>query len=190
MSQQQLLDTNLVLQRANGSLLRLLNSDGLTGLPNRRHFDEFLEVEWRRACDAGSEISLLIVDVDFFKPFNDGYGHLAGDDALKKVAAAMREAVTDEAFLPARYGGEEFAVILPGTREADAKTVANSLREKVEQWSIPHNSPTPNSVVTVSVGLATLAPKISGDSKILIELADKALYLAKNSGRNRVEIYS
>lgn len=189
-SQQQLLDTNLVLQRANGSLLRLLNSDGLTGLPNRRHFDEFLEIEWRRACDAGSEISLLMVDVDFFKPFNDGFGHLAGDDALKKVAAAMREAVTDEAFLPTRYGGEEFAVILPGAPESDAKVIANILREKVEQLSIPHNAPTPNSVVTVSVGLATLTPRISEESKMLIELADKALYLAKSSGRNRVAIYS
>jgi two-component system chemotaxis family response regulator WspR len=187
-SQQQVLDTNLVLQMANSALQRLINLDGLTDLPNRRHFDDFLEAQWQRAIETGAEISLLMVDVDFFKLFNDEYGHLAGDDALKKVAAAMRNTVTDESYLPARYGGEEFAVILPGASESVAKTIGNSLREKVEEMNIPHHSPKPDSVVTVSIGLATLAPTASGGSKELIELADKALYLAKRGGRNRVAI--
>ncbi len=187
-SQQQLLDTNLVLQMANNALQRLINLDGLTDLPNRRCFDDFLEAQWQRAIETGAEISLLMVDVDFFKLFNDEYGHLAGDDALKKVAAAMRNTVTDESYLPARYGGEEFAAILPGASESVAKAIGNSLREKVEEMNIPHHSPKPDSVVTVSIGLATLAPTASGGSKKLIELADKALYLAKRGGRNRVAI--
>lgn len=188
-SQQQLLDSNLTLQRALGELKRLVNSDGLTDLANRRHFDEFLQAEWQSANEAGSEISLLMVDVDFFKLFNDSFGHLAGDDTLKKVAGAMRDAVTDEAFLPARYGGEEFAVILPATSAADAMVIAESLREKVEALKIPHDSPEPTSVVTVSIGLATLSPKRSDDCKMLIELADKGLYLAKRGGRNQVAVH-
>lgn len=189
-SQQQLLDTNLVLQRANNSLLRLINSDGLTGLSNRRHFDEFLEAEWRRAGEAHLEMSLLMVDVDFFKPFNDNFGHLAGDEALKGVASAMRDTITDETYLPARYGGEEFAVILPSTSMDEAKMIAERLRENVESLRIPHNSPHLDSVVTVSIGLATFAPAISESSKMLIEFADKGLYLAKSGGRNQVAIYS
>ncbi|MDI1332431.1 diguanylate cyclase [Pseudomonas sp.] len=188
-NQQQLLDTNLSLQRALGVLKRIANSDGLTDLANRRHFDDFLQTEWLRANEAGLEISLLMVDVDFFKLFNDSFGHSAGDDALKKVAGAMRDEVTDEAFLSARYGGEEFAVILPGTSEANAKAIAESLREKVEAMKIPHVSPVQDSVVTVSIGLATLSPSGTDDCKILIELADKGLYLAKNGGRNRVAIH-
>ncbi|WP_406226982.1 diguanylate cyclase domain-containing protein [Pseudomonas siliginis] len=188
-SQQQLLDTNLVLQRANSALRRLINSDGLTDLPNRRHFDEFLQAEWRQAVETGSEISMLMIDVDFFKLFNDEYGHLAGDDALKKVAAAMRETITDESYLPARYGGEEFAVVLPGMSRSDAELVGNILREKVEEIGIPHHAPVPGAVVTVSIGLATLKPSEASGSIKLIELADKALYLAKRRGRNRVVIH-
>lgn len=188
-SQQQLLDTNLVLQRMNGALRRQANSDGMTGLSNRRHFDEFLASEWQRACNAGSEISLLMVDVDFFKLFNDNFGHSAGDDALKNVAAAIRDTIIDEAYLPARYGGEEFAIILPGASKSEAAKIAGSLRENIEAMKIPHISPRLDSVVTVSIGLATMAPKNSGNSKDLIELADKGLYLAKSKGRNQVAIF-
>lgn len=188
-SQQQLLDTNLVLQRMNSALRRQANSDGMTGLSNRRHFDEFLAIEWQRACDTGSEISFLMVDVDFFKLFNDNFGHSAGDDALKNVAAAMRDTIIDETYLPARYGGEEFAIILPGVSQSETMKIAESLRQNIEAMKIPHISPGLDSVVTVSIGLATMAPKISESSKVLIELADKGLYLAKSKGRNQVAIF-
>ncbi|TFH79942.1 GGDEF domain-containing response regulator [Pseudomonas kribbensis] len=188
-SQQQLLDTNLFLQRANNKLQRLINSDGLTGLSNRRHFDEFLEAEWRRVSSEHLEISLMMIDVDFFKLFNDSFGHLAGDEALRCVASAMRETITNENYLSARYGGEEFAAILPGTSSHETKVIAEKLRENVELLNIPHNSPHPDSVVTVSIGLATFAPTSLESSKLLIEFADKGLYLAKGSGRNQVAIY-
>ncbi|WP_339505159.1 GGDEF domain-containing response regulator [Pseudomonas sp. RL_105y_Pfl2_101] len=188
-SQQQLLDTNLFLQRANNKLQQLINSDGLTGLSNRRHFDEFLETEWRRVGNEHLEISLLMIDVDFFKLFNDRFGHLAGDEALKSVASAVRDTITNENYLPARYGGEEFAAILPGASSDEAKVIAEKLLENVELLNIPHCSPNTDSVVTVSIGLATFAPISLGSSKLLIELADKGLYLAKGRGRNQVAIY-
>lgn len=187
-SQQQLLDTNLFLQRANNKLQRLINSDGLTGLSNRRHFDEFLETAWGRVGNEHLEISLLMIDVDFFKLFNDSFGHLAGDEALKSVAAAVRDTIIDESYLPARYGGEEFAAIMPGASLAEAVVIAEKLRENVELLKIPHCSPTTDSVVTVSIGLATFAPINLESSKLLIELADKGLYLAKDRGRNQVAI--
>ena len=110
-SQQQLLDTNLVLQR-------LMNSDGLTGLSNRRHFDEYLELEWRRSLREQTQLSLLMIDVDYFKTYNDTFGHLEGDEALRQVAAAIRDASSRPSDLPARYGGEEFALVLPNTSQA------------------------------------------------------------------------
>lgn len=188
-SQQQLLDTNLFLQRANNKLQRLINSDGLTGLSSRRHFDEFLEAEWQRISNEHLEISLLMIDVDFFKSFNDNFGHLAGDEALKRVASAVRDTITNENYLPARYGGEEFAAILPGVSSDEAGVIAEKLRENVESLNLPHCSPTANSVVTVSIGLATFAPISSENSRVLIELADKGLYLAKDRGRNQVAVY-
>ncbi|MBF8644044.1 diguanylate cyclase [Pseudomonas pudica] len=188
-SQQQLLDTNLALQRANNELQRLINSDGLTGLSNRRHFDEFLDTHWRREGNENLEISLLMIDVDFFKVFNDRFGHVAGDEALKCVASAVRDTIVNASYLPARYGGEEFAAILPGASSDEGKAIAEQLRAKVELLHMPHCSPSANSVVTVSIGLATFAPKRLGSSKMLIECADKALYLAKSRGRNQVAIY-
>lgn len=188
-SQQQLLDTNLVLQIANNKLQRLINFDGLTELSNRRHFDEFLESEWRRVRNEHLEISLLMIDVDFFKLFNDRFGHLAGDEALKSVASAVRDSITNESYLPARYGGEEFAAILPGVSSVEAEVIAEKLRENVELLNIPHCSPNIDSVVTVSIGLATFSPISSESSKMLIELADKGLYLAKGRGRNQIAVY-
>mgnify|MGYP003455637500 CR=1 FL=1 len=116
-SQQQLLDTNLVLQR-------LMNSDGLTGLSNRRHFDEYLELEWRRSLREQSQLSLLMIDVDYFKTYNDTFGHLEGDEALRQVAAAIRDACARPSDLPARYGGKEVALVLPHTPLGGARPVA------------------------------------------------------------------
>jgi two-component system chemotaxis family response regulator WspR len=180
-SQQQLLDTNLVLQR-------LMNSDGLTGLSNRRHFDEYLELEWRRALREQSQISLLMIDVDYFKAFNDNFGHLEGDEALRKVSGAIRESCGRSSDLPARYGGEEFALVLPTTSPGGARLLAEKLRQIVEGLNIPHIFPAPGARLTISIGLATLIPQPGSSSRQLIMEADKGLYLAKNNGRNQVVV--
>lgn len=180
-SQQQLLDTNLVLQR-------LMNSDGLTGLSNRRHFDEYLELEWRRSLREQSQLSLLMIDVDYFKTYNDSFGHLEGDEALRKVAATIRDACARPSDLPARYGGEEFALVLPNTSQGGARLVAEKLRMTVEALKIPHSSPIEGSSLTISIGLATITPKAGSNCRELISAADKGLYLAKNNGRNQVGI--
>lgn len=129
-SQQQLLDSNLMLQR-------LMNSDGLTGLSNRRHFDEYLELEWRRAMREQQQLSLLMIDVDYFKVYNDSFGHLAGDEALRQVAEAIRSSCSRPTDLPARYGGEEFALVLPNTSPGGARLVAEKLRQTVLGLGIP-----------------------------------------------------
>ncbi|WP_338584993.1 PleD family two-component system response regulator [Pseudomonas sp. MAG733B] len=180
-SQQQLLDTNLVLQR-------LMNSDGLTGLSNRRHFDEYMELEWRRALREQSQLSLLMIDVDYFKTYNDSFGHLEGDEALRKVAAAIREASARPSDLPARYGGEEFALVLPNTSQGGARLMAEKLRMTVEALKIPHISPAEGASLTISIGLSTITPQTGSNCRELISAADKGLYLAKNNGRNQVGI--
>ncbi|AAY36360.1 MULTISPECIES: response regulator [Pseudomonas] len=178
-SQQQLLDTNLVLQR-------LMNSDGLTGLSNRRHFDEYLELEWRRAIREQSQLSLLMIDVDYFKPYNDNFGHLEGDEALRQVAKAIRNSCSRPSDLPARYGGEEFAMVLPNTSPGGARLLAEKLRQSVSGMNIPHIAPAPGSSLTVSIGVATMTPQLGMPSRQLILDADKGLYQAKNNGRNQV----
>lgn len=132
-SQQQLLDTNLMLQR-------LMNSDGLTGLSNRRHFDEYLELEWRRAMREQQQLSLLMIDVDYFKAYNDSFGHLAGDEALRQVAEAIRGSCSRPTDLPARYGGEEFVLVLPNTSPGGARLMAEKLRQTVLGLGIPHRA--------------------------------------------------
>ena len=180
-SQQQLLDSNLMLQR-------LMNSDGLTGLSNRRHFDEYLELEWRRAMREQQQLSLLMIDVDYFKAYNDNFGHLAGDEALRQVAEAIRASCSRPTDLPARYGGEEFALVLPNTSPGGARLVAEKLRQTVLGLGIPHTAPVADSYLTVSIGLATQTPTVGSHSRQLISAADKGLYLAKNGGRNQVGI--
>jgi len=180
-SQQQLLDTNLVLQR-------LMNSDGLTGLSNRRHFDEYLELEWRRAIREQSQLSLMMIDVDYFKAFNDNFGHLEGDEALRQVAKAIRASCARPSDLPARYGGEEFALVLPNTSPGGARLLAEKLRLSVAGMNIPHIAPAPGSSLTVSIGVATVIPPVGSNSRQLIQEADKGLYAAKNNGRNQVSV--
>jgi len=180
-SQQQLLDTNLVLQR-------LMNSDGLTGLSNRRHFDEYLELEWRRSLRDQTQLSLLMIDVDYFKSYNDSFGHVEGDEALRKVAAAIRDASSRPSDLPARYGGEEFVLVLPNTSPGGARLVAEKLRQTVAALKIAHNTPAEGASLTISIGLATMVPQPGTDCRLLISAADRGLYLAKNNGRNQVGI--
>lgn len=180
-SQQQLLDTNLVLQR-------LMNSDGLTGLSNRRHFDEYLELEWRRAIREQTQLSLMMIDVDYFKAYNDNFGHLEGDEALRQVAKAIRASCSRPSDLPARYGGEEFALVLPNTSPGGARLLAEKLRQTVAGMNIQHIAPTEGSSLTVSIGLATLVPPVGSHSRQLIQSADQGLYAAKHNGRNQVVV--
>ncbi|MGV6395787.1 diguanylate cyclase domain-containing protein [Pseudomonas caspiana] len=180
-SQQQLLDTNLVLQR-------LMNSDGLTGLSNRRHFDEYLELEWRRATRDQTQLSLMMIDVDYFKAYNDNFGHLEGDEALRQVAKAIRASCARPSDLPARYGGEEFALVLPNTSPGGARLLAEKLRMTVASMNIPHMAPATGSHLTVSIGISTLTPEIGSNSRQLIQEADKGLYAAKHNGRNQVSV--
>jgi len=178
-SQQRLLDTNLVLQR-------LMNSDGLTGLSNRRHFDEYFDLEWRRAQREQAQLSLLLIDVDHFKKYNDEFGHLAGDEVLRNVATAMRESCHRPTDLAARYGGDEFIIVLPATPAAGARLVAEKIRAAVQTRQIPHSFPTRGACLTLSIGVATLVPQLGESCQLLIQLADQGLYCAKNQGRNRV----
>ncbi|MNO49496.1 Phytochrome-like protein cph2 [compost metagenome] len=180
-SQQQLLDTNLVLQK-------LMNSDGLTGLSNRRHFDEYLELEWRRAMREQSQLSLLMIDVDYFKSYNDNFGHLEGDEALRKVAETIRQSCSRPSDLPARYGGEEFVLVLPNTSHGGARLLAEKLRQIIAGLNIPHVAPAPGASLTISIGLATMTPQVGSHCRQLISAADKGLYLAKHNGRNQVGI--
>ncbi|MDD5329423.1 MAG: diguanylate cyclase [Sulfuricella sp.] len=179
-SQKKLADTNL-------ELLRLVNFDGLTGLANRRHFDESLHIEWKRAARNNLPLSVMMLDIDYFKLYNDSYGHLKGDEVLRKVAAIIQKSAMRPADQASRYGGEEFVVILPETPASGASLLAEEIRRNVEALNIPHQGSDIASCVTISIGLASAVP--TGDSPLsLVNLADAALYQAKESGRNRVVV--
>lgn len=181
-SQKKLAETNL-------ELLRLVNIDSLTGLANRRHFDESLHIEWKRAARNHAPLSVMLLDIDYFKSYNDTYGHLKGDDVLRRVAGIVRKCVMRPADQASRYGGEEFVVILPETPTQGASQVAEEIRRSVEALNIPHEGSEIASCLTLSIGIATVVPDDNGDSPLsLVNLADAALYQAKRSGRNQVVI--
>jgi diguanylate cyclase (GGDEF)-like protein/PAS domain S-box-containing protein len=159
--------------------------DGLTQIPNRRCFDENLEKEWRRSIREQSILSLILGDVDFFKLYNDTYGHSMGDECLKKVANCICNAVSRPADLAVRYGGEEFAIILPQTDPSGARFVAEKIRQKVAELNIEHATSSFR-VVTLSLGVATVFPSADNSPEVLIERADRSLYEAKKTGRNCV----
>ncbi len=163
--------------------------DGLTGVANRRKFEEFLEKEWRRAKRTKRPISLLMIDIDFFKNYNDILGHLEGDECLKKIAKSLGKHVRSNLDLVARYGGEEFAIVLPETDIHAALKVAMRMKEDVEKLNIPHPASKIAEYVTVSIGVASLIPKEGLKKEVLVRIADKALYEAKRKGRNRVEVF-
>ncbi|TFW22465.1 diguanylate cyclase [Massilia arenosa] len=176
--------TQLTVKRQSDVLRELTLTDGLTGVSNRRGFDEALEREWRRSARAGTPLSLLLIDIDFFKRYNDEYGHQAGDTCLQEVAAAMRRAAARPQDVVARYGGEEFAVLLtdgpPG-----AETVARKLIEQVDLLAIPHAKSDAKPFVSVSIGIAAQVPEGPDGAGELIRRADAQLYRAKAQGRNR-----
>jgi diguanylate cyclase (GGDEF)-like protein/PAS domain S-box-containing protein len=163
-------------------------SDGLTGIANRRHFDLMLEREWLRAVREGESLSILLIDIDRFKAFNDRYGHLAGDECLRQVVATIRLWVNRPADLLARYGGEEFVVILPNTDVGGACQMAEWIRMAVEDRRLPHAGNPPHGVITLSIGCVSSAAEWGVSHLQLLEAADKALYKAKSSGRNRIQL--
>ncbi len=173
------------LQEAYRAVEALSVTDALTGLANRRQFDQCLASEWRRGMREGRPLSLLLIDVDLFKPFNDIYGHLSGDSCLKQIAEVARNVVTRTGDVVARFGGEEFAIILPTTSRDGAAEIANALCETLYARRIAHVG-NPIGVVTVSAGCATVTPQLGQTFSTLIERADQALYRAKRSGRNQV----
>lgn len=169
-------------------LSRLSREDVLTGLANRRHFNEVFQLEWDRARREQQMISLLFVDIDHFKPFNDNHGHLEGDRVLSRVGQALRDTLRRPGDLAARYGGEEFVLLLPGTPAAGALEVAAQVREAVEGLRIPHQASSVGPHVTASVGVATLSPELGLRSAQLIARADEAVYAAKAAGRNCIKV--
>lgn len=174
------------LAEANLELQLLANSDGLTKIGNRRRFEAFLSDEWHRAVRFKTEISLILLDIDHFKLYNDSYGHQAGDDCLQKVAEALAETIHRPTDLVARFGGEEFAIILGGTDAEGAKTIAEQAMENVRNLQIPHCKSQTSEFLTISIGIATAFPKFEITEVDLIAAADKALYQAKETGRNQV----
>lgn len=173
------------LDAANQELIRISSSDGLTGVANRRYFDEALSIEWRRARRHSNSMALLMCDVDYFKLYNDTYGHQAGDECLRKIAAALSRHTERPSDTVARYGGEEFAVILPETSIGGALMVAEKIRHAIQELNITHAS-SPIGKVALSIGIASAAPGFDNPPDDLIMAADKALYRAKREGRDRV----
>ena len=181
-----LLETKERLEAANRELASLASADGLTGVANRRAFDRGLEREWRRAVRARAPLSLLLIDVDFFKAYNDRYGHAAGDSCLREIASALAVGARRAGDLVARYGGEEFGIVLPGCSDESARLLAERLREGVAGLKLPHDASEVVSYVTISVGGVTAMPRSGATAGDLIRAADEALYEAKRAGRDRV----
>lgn len=180
-SQQQLLEANLELRR-------LSQSDGLTGLSNRRYLDEYLVAEWRRGAREQSELSMLMIDVDNFKLYNDTYGHVAGDEVLKRIASTVENCLSRPADLAARFGGEEFAVVLPRTSIIGVRLLAETIRREVEALRLPHANSSTSEYVTISIGGAATVPAPEVATTSLIEAADLALYRSKRDGKNRIVV--
>jgi len=184
--EQELLEITRELEKAIQKLNELSSMDGLTGVANRRRFEEYMESEWARGIRSVKPLSVIMVDIDFFKAYNDTYGHLAGDECLKAVAMGLKEMLKRPGDLICRYGGEEFAVILPETPKNGAVFLAEAMRAHVEVMGIPHQKSPISRFVTISLGVASAIPDRYSSPKELIAAADNALYSAKRQGRNRV----
>jgi diguanylate cyclase (GGDEF)-like protein len=185
---EQLTQIRRQLTESNAQLERLSTLDTLTGLANRRRFDEVLRHEWRRSARDGTPLSLVFCDIDFFKNFNDGYVHLAGDECLGQVARAVSALSNRPGDLAARYGGEEFVLVLPGTGEEGALKLAERLRARIEELDIPHAHSPLAPRLTISLGVASTIPQPGSEPAELLAVADRALYAAKEEGRNRVKV--
>jgi diguanylate cyclase (GGDEF)-like protein len=184
--EREILEQKQSLEQANRKLEHLAGIDALTGIANRRRFEEVYVQEWRRAQRYGRTLSLALIDIDDFKGFNDTHGHPQGDDCLKAVAQALASIAGRSADLVARYGGEEFAVILPGLNQEEALGVTQRLHQAVAKLCVAHETSAVADGLTVSIGVATATPTPRQPRKELVARADKALYRSKTAGRNRV----
>lgn len=176
------------LQRANTELRRSAMIDGLTRIANRTAFEQALREHWDQLAGGDRALALLMIDVDAFKPYNDHYGHVLGDEALRTVAARLARSVRDEQDLACRYGGEEFAVVLPGSTVQGALTVAHRFRDLLAEVAIPHETSPVAPILTVSIGVAAAVPQRDGDPEEVVNAADRAMYRAKARGRDRVVV--
>lgn len=177
-SQRKLTESNVELQR-------LASLDGLTGVANRRYLDKIRMIEWRRAAREQDWLTLMMIDIDYFKSYNDCHGHQAGDEALRQVARVISSVLKRPADTVGRYGGEEFEVIMPGTSPEGAKAVAQRIQDRLDEERIEHKGSPVSANLTISLGLATTVPTPGADPDSLIAQADRALYLAKEQGRDR-----
>ncbi len=173
------------LEARNRELARLVNIDGLTQIANRRYFDTYLQHEWRRLAREQQYVSLIFIDIDYFKLYNDHYGHQAGDECLKRVAHVFEHVAKRPADLATRYGGEEFIIIMSNTDQHGAQHVAQDIQETLRQLHIPHARSTVSSFVTCSMGIACTIPNQACSTETFVGIADEALYLAKAQGRNQ-----
>jgi diguanylate cyclase (GGDEF)-like protein len=176
----------LLIKQKNDLLERLASIDGLTELPNRRYLDENLTREWRKCKRSDTTLSVLLIDIDYFKRYNDNYGHRAGDDCLTKVAQCMAAQCERGSDFIARYGGEEFAAVLPAVSKDQAIVFAEKLRNAVNKLAIPHQASLHANHITISIGVASTADTAIASPEQLLEHADLALYAAKQAGRNQV----
>jgi diguanylate cyclase (GGDEF)-like protein len=184
-----LLEQINTLKRTEVELQAQSGRDWLTGLANRRRFDEMIQQEWGRAKRDETALGVLMIDIDYFKPYNDTYGHQAGDTCLQQVAKSFSEVVHRPGDMLARYGGEEFVVVLPRTDVAGAAEVAEKIRAQVEALRIPHTNSLVSDLVTISVGVTAMVPTEKSKPAVLVAAADQALYQAKHEGRNRVRVH-
>lgn len=180
---------NHQLALANRELEQLANADGLTAIANRRHFDLTLEREWKRLTREKQPISLLLGDIDYFKRYNDTYGHQAGDECLRQVCQAFHLSIKRPSDLAARYGGEEIAAILPNTDSIGAMHIGREIRRRLLELGIEHSASPIAGIVTVSLGVATLIPTTLTKPTLLVNQADTALYKAKKLGRDRMVLF-
>ncbi len=180
-------EMELLLEESNRQLTELSNKDGLTGIANRRLFDSTLEYEYKRMKHTRNKLSVILLDIDHFKEYNDYYGHVMGDDCLRKIGGALEKCVSRSVDLVARYGGEEFACILPDTDINGAVAVAEKIRKGIRQLKIEHKKSSVSEFLTVSFGVITVqySPEISPVE--IVDMADELLYKAKSSGRDRIE---
>ena len=177
---------NRALQEANKKLAHLSQTDGLTQIANRRFFDDSFSREWKRARRERKPVSLVLFDLDFFKQYNDQYGHLRGDECLRNIAELVASVINRPGDLFARFGGEEFILLLPNTPETGAWAIAEQCRELVESLAIAHHKSSIAEVVTISVGVCSLIPEDDMTEHDMLDLTDQALYCAKDRGRNLV----
>lgn len=185
--QQNLNELNAELQSHKEILSQMSYLDGLTSIANRRRFDEYLEDEWQRHCRSKLFLTLILLDLDYFKQFNDHYGHGAGDECLIKVARTIHNSVKRSVDLVARFGGEEFVIVLPQTELSGAVQVASDVQQNLRELAVPHEYSAIASIVTVSMGIAAMVPESNATSQDLVEAADRQLYEAKDAGRNQIK---